>query len=49
MHRHSISDVGEIGLKTYTLAAHGQTWQGHTFCLRKGQLIESLEILASSH
>ena len=28
------------------LAAHGQTWQGHAFCLGRTQLVDSLIALA---
>ena len=32
-----------IGPKAYTLVTHEQTWQGHAFCLKKIQLVGSLE------
>ena len=37
----------EIGPKAYTLVARGQTWQGHASCLRKNQLVGSLEVTTS--
>ena len=39
----------EIGPKSYTLVACGQTWQGHASCLKKTQLVGSLEVLTSLH
>ena len=39
----------EIGLKARTLVARGQTWQGHTSCFKKTQLVGSLEVPTSLH
>ena len=35
----------KIGLEKRALVAHGPTWQGNASCLRKTQLVESLEVL----
>ena len=34
----------EIGPKACILVARGQTWQGHASCLKKNQLVDSLEV-----
>ena len=34
----------EIGPKACISVACGQTWQGHAFCLKKTQLVGSLEV-----
>ena len=39
----------EIGPKAYTLVAREQTWQGHASCLKKNQLVGSLEVPTSLH
>ena len=35
----------KIGPEKRALVAHGQTWQGNASCLRKTQLVKSLEVL----
>ena len=37
----------EIGLKACISVAHIQTWQGHASCLKKTQLVGSLEVPTS--
>ena len=37
----------DIGPKACTLVARGQTWQGYASCLKKTQLVDSLEIPTS--
>ena len=39
----------EIGPKACTLLTHGQSWQGHASCLKKTQLVGSLEVPTSLH
>ena len=39
----------EIGPKACTLVARGQTWQDHASCLKKTQLVSSLEVPTSLH
>ena len=39
----------EIGPKACILVVCGQTWQGHAFCLKKTQLVDSLEVPTSLH
>ena len=39
----------EIGPKAYTLVTSGEMWQGHAFCLKKTQLVGSLEVPISLH
>ena len=39
----------EIGLKACILVARGQTWQDHVSCLKKTQLVGSLEVPTSLH
>ena len=36
----------EIGPKAYTVVGREQTWKGHAFCLKKTQLVGSLEVPA---
>ena len=49
MHNHLIFDVHQIGPKAYTLVTSGEMWQGHAFCLKKTQLVGSLEVPISLH
>ena len=39
----------EIGPKACISVARGQTWQGHASCLKKTQLVGSLEVPTSLH
>ena len=39
----------EIGPKACISVARGQTWQGHASCLKKNQLVDSLEVPTSLH
>ena len=39
----------EIGRKACISVARGQTWQGHASCLKKTQLVGSLEVPTSLH
>ena len=39
----------EIGPKACILVAREQTWQGHASCLKKTQLVDSLEVPISLH
>ena len=39
----------KISPKACILVARGQTWQGHAFCLKKSQLVGSLEVPTSLH
>ena len=39
----------EISPKAYTLVARAQTRQGHASCLKKTQLVSSLEVPTSLH
>ena len=39
----------EISPKACILVACGQMWQGHASCLKKTQLIDSLEVPTSLH
>ena len=39
----------EIGPKVCILVAREQTWQGQASCLKKTQLVDSLEVPTSLH